>query len=235
MKVVSGLCFLLATTMAAAAPAAKTYNYQDVTVSDPQAISSGTWRYTLKRSIEPWACGSERCLEHVVTVANDSAQTLDCRLRVEYRRPDGTVGRSFEGPLLVLPRTNSDVHSMITDGVTQADLRFLDCRARTPYQRLPRTADCRYTMMGKPFESYYPPEAKRASQQGPVIVSFLLDRRQGTAKEVAIAESSQVPILDEAALRFIRDQEFVTTCPDRRYDILMRFKLRDEVLAQPVN
>jgi hypothetical protein len=38
-----------------------------------------------------------------------------------------------------------------------------------------------------------------------------------------------VPVLDAAALRFIRDQEFRTNCPGTRFDVLMRFKLRDEV------
>lgn len=227
-------CWLLA---APSFVLAQTYNFQEISVSEPRATPSGTWRYTLKRSVEPWPCddnaAQRRCLEHVVAIDNQSSETLDCRLRVEYRGADGRVGRSFEGPLLVLPRTNTDVHGMFTDATAQADLQALDCRARAPYPRLPRSADCQYNMMGKPFETYYPPEAKVASQQGPVIVSFLLDRRQGSAKQVAIAESSHVPVLDQAALRFIRDQEFITNCPDRRFDILMRFKLRDQVVARP--
>ncbi len=236
MNFIVGIVVVLGAAIAAPAASAdtapKTYNYEDVTVSDPGATPSGSWRYTLRRSSQPWACeGNSRCLEHLVNVANDSDETLDCRLRVEYRDARGAVGRTFDGPLLVLPRTNTDVHSMITDAATQADLRYLDCRARAPYRRLPKDPGCQYNMMGTPFETYYPAEAKKASQQGPVIVSFLLDRREGGAKEVAIAESSHVPVLDQAALRFIRDQHFATNCPDRRYDILMRFKLRDEAPA----
>jgi TonB family protein len=85
--------------------------------------------------------------------------------------------------------------------------------------------------MGKPFETYYPAEAKEKSMQGPVIISFLLDQRDGTAKDVTVAESSLFPLLDRSATRFIRDQEFRTNCPGTRFDVLMRFRLRDEVVS----
>jgi len=47
-----------------------------------------------------------------------------------------------------------------------------------------------------------------------------------------VVESSLAPLLDTAALRFIRDQDFRTNCPGR-YDVLMRFRLQDQLAAQP--
>lgn len=213
--------------------AAKSQAMTDVNASQPASTATGSWSYVLRRSSQPWVCndqgGGALCLEHVVAVSNRSDETLECKLRMNFVRADGGVAGNFEGPMLVLPRTSPEIHSAITDSQTRAEITALDCWARAPYRRLAKTAGCRYDMMGKPFATYYPPEAKQKSLHGPVIVAFLLDQRLGTAKEVTLAESSQVPVLDAAALRFIRDQEFRTNCPGTRFDVLMRFKLRDEV------
>jgi TonB family protein len=141
------------------------------------------------------------------------------------------VLKEYQGPSLVLPRTSPELNATITDDQTEAEITSLECLARAPYQRVAKVSGCKYDMMGKPFETYYPPEARLKSQQGPVIVSFLLGQRLGPAQEVTVAESSLVPLLDDAALRFIRDQDFRTNCPGQRFDVLMRFKLREEVMA----
>jgi TonB family protein len=233
MKHAGFFCLLLLSS--AAVHAAKSQAMTDVSTSQPQATASGSWTYVLRRSSQAWACtksvGGGMCLEHVVAVSNQSNETLECNLRVNFVRADGNVVGNFEGPMLVLPRTSPEMHSAITDDQTRAEITALDCRARAPYRRIAKTAGCRYDMMGKPFETYYPPEAKQRSLHGPVIVAFLLDQREGAAKEVTVAEGSQVPVLDAAALKFIRDQEFRTNCPGTRFDVLMRFKLRDQVAA----
>ena len=217
--------------------AAKSQALSDVSASQPRATDSGSWHYVLRRSSQAWRCdesgASRMCLEHVVALSNQSRETLECKLRVNFVRADGSVAHTFEGPMLVLPRTSPEIHSAITDDGTRAEIAALDCWARAAYQRIAKTPGCSYGMMGKPFESYYPPEAKQKSLHGPVIVAFLLDQREGTAKEVVVVESSQVPMLDAAALRFIHDQEFRTNCPGTRFDVLMRFKLRDQIAAAP--
>jgi outer membrane biosynthesis protein TonB len=45
-----------------------------------------------------------------------------------------------------------------------------------------------------------------------------------------IADSSQLPILDNAAKRIINDLRFKTSCPGTRFDLRMRFTLRDRYL-----
>ena len=202
----------------------------DVTVSEPRETESGKWSYILRGSASPWSCSETSptplCTEHVVVVANESPQTLECSLHLEFKRADGSIESSFDGPALVLPRTRPEVHGLVTDAATKAEVKRLSCHGRAPYKRVKKVEGCKYEMMGKPFESYYPAEARRLAQQGPVIVSFLLDRREGAAKEITVAESSLVPSLDAAARQFIRDQVFLTNCPDNRFDVLMRFKLR---------
>lgn len=203
----------------------------DIRVSEERITDTGKWHYAVRRSAQPWSCNESSpepmCTEHVVTLANESPQTLECSLHIDFKRADDSVETSFDFPALVLPRTKPDVHSLVTGVGTNADVTRVSCHARASYKRVPKVEGCKYEMMGKPFETYYPPEARRLALQGPVIVSFLLDRREGAAKDIRVAESSLVPSLDEAARKFIRDQVFLTNCPDSRYDVLMRFKLRD--------
>lgn len=226
----------LASGMAVAQVAGQTATLENVSVSELQKTSTGEWQYSLKRSAQPWFCEGVaqggRCVEQVVTISNRSGETLECRVRVDFKGADGATVSSREVPALVLPRTSPDVLSTISDTATRAEIAKLDCEARTPYRRLGKAEGCDFRFMGKPFETYYPAEARARGLQGPVIVSFLLHRREGNAQEITIAESSLVPELDAAALRFIGDQLFTTNCPDKRYDLLMRFKLRDETAAR---
>jgi TonB family protein len=133
--------------------------------------------------------------------------------------------------MLVFARTRPQVHAWVTGPEVKAEISWLSCRARAPYQRLAKVSGCNYDMLGKPFESYYPDEAKLKSLQGPVIVAFELTSRYGPAKDPTVVESSLAPLLDAAALRFIRDQDFRTNCPGR-YDVLMRFRLQDRLSAR---
>jgi TonB family protein len=229
------LAIIAALLLSTAAQAAKLQELRDVSVSPAQATATGSWSYALRRSAHAWTCddsaASGQCLEYIVAVNNQSAETLECKLRLEFKRLDGSIVNTFESPALVLPRTHPEVHATISDDQTHAEIAALACWARKPYQRVAKAAGCKYTMMGKPFETYYPAEAKQKSMQGPLIISFLLDQRDGTAKDVTVAESSLFPLLDWSATRFIRDQEFRTNCPGTRFDVLMRFRLRDEVVS----
>jgi TonB family protein len=107
----------------------------------------------------------------------------------------------------------------------------LDCRPRAPYVRIKKSAGCSYEMFGKAFESYYPAAALQQTIEGPVVVSFLLAEGNGKATELHVAESSLSPLLDTAAVRFISDQRFKNSCPGTRYDLRMRFELRDRYLG----
>ena len=57
-----------------------------------------------------------------------------------------------------------------------------------------------------------------------MVVAFLLTDRTGHASEVAVVE---------AAKRFVNEQRFSTNCPGARFDVRMRFTLRDRYLQAP--
>jgi TonB family protein len=202
----------------------------DIRISDAQATASGQWNYKLSRSASAFACGRDQCVEQVVTVVNKSAQTLECSVRIDYKRADGSVANSFDTPALVLPGSSPVVHGLTTSSALQAEVTRLSCTARDAFIRVAKRPECKYDMFGEPFENYYPSDAMQLSQQGPVIVAFTLKSPNGVAKDIKVVESSLIPSLDQSARKFIADQMFSTNCPGQRFDILMRFKLRDKVL-----
>jgi hypothetical protein len=214
---------------------AQTASPTDVFVSPDQTTATGHWRYLLRSSKQPYNCheagANIRCVDHEVIVENETQETLECRFQVDYKAGDGTLVKSFDGPMLVFARTRPQVHAWITGPEIKPEVSWLSCRARAPYQRLAKVSGCNYQMLGKPFESYYPDAAKLKSLQGPVIVAFELTSRYGPAKDPTVVESSLAPLLDAAALRFIRDQDFRTNCPGK-YDVLMRFRLQDQLSAR---
>jgi TonB family protein len=217
---------------AAVIPAGKT----DVLVSPEQQTADGTWRYAVRRSTNTWECGTREnrldCVEQSVYIENESKLTLECFVQVDYRNAEGRIVSSFGTPALVMPGTSPRVHFQTTAAILALEANKVDCKARAPYQRVTKTAGCSYRMYGDMLESYYPASAMRESLEGPVIVAFGLDRKRGTAQQVRVVESSLVPQLDAAALRFISEQRFETNCPGTQFDVLVRFRLRDQVLAR---
>lgn len=208
-----------------------------VSVSEDHAVDGGRWYSVLKRTGTPWACASKQeqlqCVEHSLVVDNQSPQSLECIAGLAYVTADGTRVNDADVPALVLPRTSHEIHGRITAVTTQIEVTRLDCRARPPYTRLPVAAGCKYEMFGNPLEDYYPPTAVSLALEGPVTLSFVLNSRSGAASEVTIADSSQVRMLDEAARRFVSDQRFTTACPGTRFDMRVRFTLRDRYLEAP--
>ena len=136
-------------------------------------------------------------------------------------------------PAVVLPHSVHEIRGPIATTETVVALSHLDCRARAPYRRLKIAAECKYQMFGQPFEEYYPAAAISQALEGPVVVAFLLTDRTGHASEVAVVDSSLVYSLDEAAKRFVNEQRFSTNCPGTRFDVRMRFTLRDRYLQAP--
>jgi TonB family protein len=203
-----------------------------VSTSEDHAVEGGVWRTLIQRSAEPWECGTQRepvkCAERAIIIDNKSPQTLECRAQLSYRSPDGSMVADPEVPALVLPRSSRELHGRVTAVTIDMEVVSLDCLARPPYTRLKIAEGCKYQMLGKPLEDFYPGEAVRLTLEGPVAVSFLLTEPDGKAAEVAVVDSSLVPSLDEAAKRFIADQRFTTTCPGTRFDLRVRFRLRDD-------
>lgn len=202
-----------------------------VSTSEAHAVEGGSWTSLVKRTANPWPCGDKgasRCVENSVVIDNQSPQTLECSAGFN-QAADTPVGAEL--PALVLPRSTHEIHGPIATTETSVELAHLECRARPPYKRLAIGPGCKYEMFGEPFEKYYPAAAVSQGLEGPVVVAFSLGGRRGHATDVAVADSSLVYSLDEAAKRFVNDQLFTTNCPGTRFDVRMRFTLRDRYLG----
>ena len=210
---------------------------ETISTSEEHALPDGSWRYLVKRTQRPWSCAvagkSGNCVEHTLVIDNASPQTLECVVRLEYTAADGTAVSDTAKPVLVLARISQEVHGRVTAADTVARVAQADCAGRPPYARIKKVAGCEYQMFGNPLESYYPQVAMQTGLEGPVLVEFLLPERNGAALEVKVVESSLVPALDAAALKFVADQRFTTRCPGTRFDMRMRFALRDQYLRAP--
>jgi TonB family protein len=202
-----------------------------VATSDAHEVDGGSWSSLTKRTATPWPCGRDpatRCVENSVVVDNQSPQTLECSAAFDQSGDAPVTGTDI--PALVLPRSAHEIHGPIATAGTPVSLSHLECRARPPYKRLPIGAGCKYEMFGEPFEKYYPSAAVSQGLEGPVVVAFSLAARRGHASDVAVADSSLGYSLDEAAKRFVNDQLITTNCPGTRFDVRMRFTLRDRYL-----
>lgn len=236
MKIIHG-CLTILLLLTGAALAQTPPPLQTVSTSEDHAIDGGSWRHVVKRTAQPWACGSKReatsCVEHAVAIENQSTQTLECVGGFSYVSPEGVPITDPDLPALILPRTTHEMRGRITTEGTKFRIASLECRARAPYARIPVAAGCKYEMHGDPLENYYPASAMAQALEGPVTLSFVLPQKIGAATEVAVAESSLSPVLDAAAKRFVADQQFRTPCPGTRYDMRMRFKVRNRYAESP--
>jgi TonB family protein len=210
-----------------------------VSTSEDHAVDGGRWYSMLKRTGTPWTCGTKHepmeCVEHTIVIDNQSPQALECMAGFAYSTPDGTRVIDPETPALILPRSSHEIRGRITAAATQPEVTRLECRARPPYRRLAKPEGCSYEMYGNPLEDYYPAQAVRLALEGPVTVSFLLKDRSGPPSEVMVVDSSLVPSLDAAAKRFVTEQHFSTRCPGTRFDMRVRFTLRDRYLGAPTS
>src|SRR5437868_6911412 len=195
-------------------------------VSDDHAVDGGAWNSLLKRTASPWPCGTAKapaqCVEHSVVIDNQSPQTLECTAAFVSQAGVTPALNGPDVPALVLPHTTHEIRGPIVTTEAKIGLSHLDCHARPPYRRLKVDATCKYEMFGEPFESYYPAAAVTQALEGPVVVAFQLPKKSGRADDVAVAESSLVYSLDEAAKRFVKAQRFTTNCPGTRFDMRMR-------------
>jgi hypothetical protein len=208
-----------------------------VSVSEAHPVDGGEWSSSIRRTASPWDCGSGKdareCVEHSVVIDNRSPQTLECVASFSTQSGSTPTLDGAEVPALVLPRTGHEIRGPIATTETNVALSHLECHARAPYKRLKVAPGCKFQMFGKPLEEFYPAAALTQALEGPVAIGFLLPQRNGPATEIAIVDSSLVYSLDEAAKRFVAGQRFSTNCPGTRYDLRMRFTLRDRYLAQP--
>ena len=79
---------------------------------------------------------------------------------------------------------------------------------------------------GRQPKPEYPPEALQRRQQGSVWVQFLVDR-DGNVSQVSVQQPSPWPLLNEAAVRQVRERWHFPTGPLRNYRVPFDFILNN--------
>jgi protein TonB len=80
--------------------------------------------------------------------------------------------------------------------------------------------------------AYYPDSARARGTEGQVLVGFRV-REDGTVGDARVERSSGVDVLDDAALRVVRDYRFAPLEGPRPARIWVRFHLRQAGSARP--
>jgi TonB family protein len=165
---------------------------------------------------------------HSLQVENRSADTLECFGEVSYDglNAEGRAGTELPGAFLPHEkRTFLSDRAKPDARITNATVT---CNVRKPRERVSVPKGCEFHVLDAPdLGSYYPAVSRRLSEQGPVVLTFVLPSARGTPTGVAVAGSSLFARLDQAAIDYVSQMVFESPCPATRYELLVRFKLED--------
>jgi TonB family protein len=195
-------------------------------------LPSGAWSYTLIRDETPRYCGEQKadkqCVRRTVFVTNGSDEELECKAYIKYDGADAQGRAQVDSQAVVLKKSiRAVVASLAETGVSAATFEAV-CTPRAPLPPLSTDAKCRYEVV-KPvnISDFYPPEARRLDEQGPVVVEFTVPGKAGGPTDVKVAASSLSPRLDEGAVKAVSAMVMSSACKNQRYRLRLNFQLEE--------
>ncbi len=198
-------------------------------VSRDQPVGSGIWRYRVVENAFMRGCSWSDGPSQTFTlfVENDSDERLECTASLATQRERHSPKTE---PVAVEPRERRVAFEACLGGgdIFQGATAACSARAAPPAPTWNLPSGCSYTVIeAPPIETYYPPAARRLTEEGGVDVSFIVSAPAGRTTDVEVARPSGSARLDEAALRYVKAIKARSTCPDVRYLIRVRFHLDD--------
>jgi TonB family protein len=102
------------------------------------------------------------------------------------------------------------------------------CTPRAPMPPLKTQDNCKYEVV-KPvnISDFYPPEARRLDEEGPVVVEFTVPGKASSPTDVKVAASSLSPRLDQGAVQAVSAMVMSSTCKNQRYRLRLNFQLEE--------
>jgi TonB family protein len=192
-------------------------------------LASGVWSYTLIRDDRPRLCGEKReqiCLIRTVYVSNGSDEVLECAGTLAYEGADIDGRAEVQSKAVVSAKQTRAVVTSAAPREVAAKTFDAQCTARAPLPALDTDASCRYEVVQPvSISDYYPDDARKAGQEGPVVVEFSVGNKPGNPKDVKAVASSLFPALDEAAVKAVSDMVMKSNCRKGRYRLKMSFQL----------
>ena len=119
------------------------------------------------------------------------------------------------------------VASLAEQGVNAVDVRS-GLQERPPLPPLSTEANCKYEVV-KPvnISDFYPAEARRLDEQGPVVVEFTVPGKAASPTDVKVVASSLSPRLDQGAVKAVSAMIMSSTCKNQRYRLRLNFQLEE--------
>ena len=194
-------------------------------------LQGGAWSYTLIRDETPRYCSEKAdkpCVRRTLFVTNGSDQELECKAYIKYEGTDAGGSPQTEAQAVVLRKTvRAVVASLAEQGVSASTFEAV-CTPRPPLPPLDTQANCKYEVV-KPvnISDFYPPEARRLDEQGPVVVEFTVPGKASSPTNVKVAASSLSPRLDQGAIDAVSAMIMSSACKNQRYRLRLNFQLEE--------
>jgi TonB family protein len=195
-------------------------------------LQGGAWSYTLIRDETRRYCSEKadkQCVRRTVFVTNGSDQELECKAYIKYEGVGDSEGRpQTEAQAVVLRKTIRAVVASLAEQGQSASTFEAVCTPRTPLPPLNTEANCKYEVV-KPvnISDFYPPEARRLDEQGPVVVEFTVPGKAASPTDVKVAASSLSPRLDQGAVQAVSAMIMSSACKNQRYRLRLNFQLEE--------
>jgi TonB family protein len=195
-------------------------------------LPSGAWSYTLIRDETPRSCGEQKpgkqCVRRTVFVTNGSDEELECKAYIKYEGTDSEGRPQTDAQAVVLKKTIRAVVVSLAETGVNASTFEATCKQRAPLPPLSTDAKCKYEVV-KPvnISDFYPPEAQRLDEQGPVTVEFTVPGKAAGPTEVKVVSSSLSARLDEAAVKAVSAMIMSSACKNQRYRLRLNFQLEE--------
>jgi TonB family protein len=166
------------------------------------------------------------CRWHRLVVDNRTADTLECKSRISYSGINRNQAATFDHQMVVVPNARRAVLADTTNPDVTAQSHSVECRARPRTDDSKLTPQCKATLTKKPSGGIdYPPDSRKAGQEGPVMLEFSLSDKEGPPTDILIVGSSLWPKLDESAKKYVGQYTGKTDCKQGRFRMPLIFRL----------
>jgi TonB family protein len=161
-------------------------------------------------------------------VTNNSSSTLECKAYVAYEGTDAEGRTRMDSQAVVLGKSLRAVVSSLAPRGVNAQTFEASCTPRAPLAPLDTPAECKFEVV-KPvsISDYYPAEARRLGEEGPVTLEFSVGNKPGNPRDVKVVESSLSSLLDQGAIEAVGAMVMTSKCRKERHRIRLTFQLEE--------
>lgn len=168
---------------------------------------------------------ADDCVATSARVRNISKSPIYCRATFALPQPDDSGRTEIRGERLILPNATNIVATVYAESERKVPMPVTDCEVRDTPAPPPPACDTKFLRAPDP-DAYYPPDSKAREEQGDVTLDFRIDPAAKKLRDIRVAQSSQYPALDLAALKVGKGMVATTNCPDVRRQVKVKFRVK---------